>query len=187
MAVITGGTVIPGAKARGDGWIPIPLSSWREVVSNDIAALATAGATGSGGVLATDTAPAYEYINAATDKGHRILWAASNVDKIAVSVPLPPDLDDDKAMTVHFYGGMGGATDTPTLTVAAFFGVGDADAGGATAALAATVGEVSRSLAAADVLAYPRSLSLEVAPGTHGTDTVIVYATWLRYSRKNAA
>lgn len=185
MPIITGGTVIPGAQARGVGWIPIPLSAWREVVSNDIAALATAGTTGSGGVLATDTTPAYEYINGATDKGHRILWAATNVDKIACSVPLPPDIDDAATMTVHFYAGMGGATDVPTLTVAAFFGVGDSDAGGATAALAATVGERSRTLTAADVLAYPNSLSLEVTPGTHGTDTVVLYATWLRYTRKN--
>lgn len=186
MPIITGGTVTPGAKARGDGWIPIPLSTWREVVSNDIAALATAGTTGSGGVLATDTTPAYEYINAATDKGHRVLWAATNVDKIACSLPLPPDLDNSKVITVNFYAGMGGATDTPTLTVAAFFGVGDTDAGGATAALAATVGRVSRTIAAADVLAFPRSLALEVTPGTHGTDTIVLYATWLEYSRKNA-
>jgi len=186
MATITGGTVIAGSKARGDGWIPIPLSAWREVASNDIAALGTAGATGSGGVLATDTAPAYEYINGATDKGHRVLWAAANVDAIACSIPLPPDLDDAQAMTVHFYGEMGGATDTPTLTVAAFFGIGDSNAGGATGALANAVGEVSVSIAAADVLAHPNSLALEVAPGTHGTDTVIVYATWIEYFRKNA-
>jgi hypothetical protein len=186
MGTITGGNVIAGSKARGDGWVPIPLSCWREVASNDIAALGTAGATGSGGVLATDTAPAYEYINGATDKGHRVLWAASNVDAIACSVPLPPDLDDAQAVTVHFYGEMGGATDTPTLTVAAFFGIGDSDAGGATGAMANAVGEVSVSLAAADVLAHPNSLALEVTPGAHTTDTLIVYATWLEYSRKNA-
>jgi hypothetical protein len=186
MAIITGGQVIPGAKARGDGWIPIPLSAWREVVSNDIADATAGAADGSGGVLGTDTTPAYEYINGATDKGHRILWAAGNTDKIAASIPLPPDLDDDKAVTVHFYGEMGGATDTPTLTVAAFFGIGDTDAGGATGALADAVGEVSRSIAAADVLAHPNALALEVTPGAHGTDTLIVYATWLEYTRKNA-
>lgn len=185
MGIITGGTVIPGAKARGDGWIPIPLSLWREVVSNDIAALATAGTTGSGGVLATDTTPAYEYVNGATDKAHRILWAATNVDKIACSVPLPPDIDDAATMTFHVIAGMGGATDTPTLTLAAFFGVGDTDAGGATAALAATAAEKTRTLTAADVLAYPNSLAIELTPGTHGTDTVVLYASWLRYTKKN--
>ena len=183
MSIITGGLVIAGAKARGDGFIPISLPTWREVSGDDIGVV---GLANPGGILATDSTPAYEYINGATDKGLRLRWAASNVDKIAVSVPLPPDLDDAQPISFHMMAQMAGATDVPPFTIAAFFNSGDSDAGGATGALAAALGEVSGSLAAADVPAFPGFLSLELTPSTHGTDAIDVFATWLEYSKKNA-
>ena len=170
MSIITGGLVIAGAKARGDGFIPISLPTWREVSGDDIGVV---GLANPGGILATDSTPAYEYINGATDKGLRLRWAASNVDKIAVSVPLPPDLDDAQPISFHMMAQMAGATDVPPFTIAAFFNSGDSE-------------EVSVSLAAADVPAFPGFLSLELTPSTHGTDAIDVFATWLEYSKKNA-
>ena len=116
MSIITGGLVIAGAKARGDGFIPISLPTWREVSGDDIGVV---GLANPGGILATDSTPAYEYINGATDKGLRLRWAASNVDKIAVSVPLPPDLDDAQPISFHMMAQMAGATDVPPFTIAA--------------------------------------------------------------------
>lgn len=185
-------TVLGGKIGAGNlttnlktGFIPLPLSEWREIFTNDIGVAAVGAAQGSGGVLATDTTPAFERINGATDKGLRLLWASSNNDAIAISVPLPPDLDGAQPITFHAYAEMGGATDTPVLTVAAFFNVGDTNAGGNTAALADAVGEVSVSIAAADVPEHPGVLALEVTPGAHTNDAVIVYAAWLEYTRKS--
>lgn len=176
---------LTGSDLASNGTMSLDFASAREIFSNDIGVAADGAAQGSGGILATDTTPALERINAATDKGLRVRWASGNTDAIQFApIALPPDLDDSQPITVHFYGEMGGATDTPTLTVAAFFNVGDSDAGGATGALADAVGEVSVSIAAGDVAAHPGVLNLELTPGSHGTDTVDLYAAWIEYTRK---
>ena len=112
------------------GFIPLPLVAWRELSSNDII-----NSAGHGGILTKDTTPILEAINAGTDAQLRLNWAAANTDEISISVPLPPDLDDSADITVHFQGLMSSTNDTPTLTVEAFFGIGDTDAGGTTGAL----------------------------------------------------
>ncbi len=75
--------------------------------------------------MANDSTPILEAVNPGTDQATRLRWAASSSEKIAWELPLPPDLDDAQAMTLHTYANMAGATDTPTLTWEAFFGVGD--------------------------------------------------------------
>ena len=176
----SGWIFIPTPGGGGKGIIPLDLASARLIASNDIDTLAN-----HGGIVATNSTPTYERINGATDKNLQMLWAAGNVDAVQFApVPLPPDLDETHDISVHFYAEMGGATDTPVITVAAFFNVGDADAGGNTAALANAVGEVFRDIAAADVAAHPGVLGIEIVPGTHGTDTVILYAAWIEYSKR---
>lgn len=178
------------AGDRNKGFINVPLESLREIVSNDIATRALTEGTPNtgdfGGILAKDTTPILERVNGATDKALRVKWAAANVDALTFSFAYPPDLDDANAITVHFLAKMGGATDTPTITVAYFEGVGDTDAGGATGALSNTLAEVSRSIAAGDVGAHPKAATVEFKPGTHGTDTVELHAVWIEYTRKTS-
>ena len=162
-----------------DGIIQLPLAQARELSSNDTQALAA-----HGGILASDSTPILDVINAGTDQQMEVTWAASNSDKIAWHVALPPDLDDSANMTFHAMALSGGSTDTPTLTIEAFFGVGDTDAGGATSALGATEAELTRTIAAANVVAAPNFLAITLVPGAHTTDTVILRAAWLEYTRK---
>jgi hypothetical protein len=174
--LLTGFQSVP--VVENDGFIPLPLAQARELSSDDTQALAA-----HGGILASDSTPILDVINAGTDQQMEVTWAASNVDKIAWHVALPPDLDDSSNMTFHAMALMGGSTDTPTLTIEAFFGVGDTDAGGATGALSATEAEVTRTIAAANVQAAPDFLTITLVPGAHGTDTAILRGCWLEYTR----
>ena len=163
------------------GFIPLSLADAREVSSN-----ASINAAGNGGLLASDTTPIYERVNGATDKQVRLRWAASNVDELQWSFPYPPDLDDAGTVVVHMLAAMGGATDTPTVTVGYFEGVGDTDAGGATAAVTGTtVARYSCTIAAADVGAYPNMATVAIVPGAHTTDTFLLYGAYLTYTRKS--
>ncbi|MEJ0015708.1 MAG: hypothetical protein WDN25_03930 [Acetobacteraceae bacterium] len=126
-------------------------------------------------------------MNGATDKALRLNWAASNVDEITWSFAYPPDLDDAQPVEVHVLAAMAGASDTPILTVGYFEGVGDTDAGGATAAVTGTsVAEYTRTIAAADVGPAPNVASVSLVPGTHGSDALYLYAVWIEYVRKTA-
>ena len=169
---------LPGDRMKG--FIPLALADAREVAAN-----ATINAAGNGGLLASDTTPIFERVNGATDKQLRLNWAAANVDELTWQFAYPPDLDDGQDVTVHCLAAMAGATDTPTLAIGYFEGVGDTDAGGATAALSNTLAEVSRAIAAADIGAHPKVATVSLTPGAHGTDALYVYAAWVEYTRKS--
>lgn len=161
------------------GYIPIDLSVFREVAAN-----VTQNAAANGGLLASDTTPAYERVNAATDKALRINWVAANVDEITASFSYPPDLDDTNAVEVHILAASGGATNSPTIAVGYFEGVGDTNAGGNTAAVTGTtVAEYSVTIAAADIGTHPNFASVSLTPAAHGTDALRLYAVWIEYTR----
>lgn len=176
------------------GVVPIPLTQWREVVSNDIAALGTAGTTGSGGVLATDTTPALEYVSGDTDSSLRLLWAAGNTDSLVTQIMLPFDMDTTQPIYFYAAGLMGGASDTPVLSLDTYF----RDASGTvsskiednTGAFADTAVDVFATIAAADVpdvnFGQPQWATIEITPGAHGTNTLAVYGTYIRYTKKLA-
>lgn len=165
------------------GFIPIPLGSWRLQASDDIPIIAVA--SGNGGNLGKDTAPLLEHVNAATDQKMRIRWVANGVVPISANFEYPPDLDDTADVVVHLLMNMAGATDTPTVAVAYFEGVGDTNAGGATAALSTTVADKTRTILAADIGAYPKSASIELTPGAHANDAMHLYGSWIEYTRKS--
>lgn len=163
--------------------IPIPLVTWRLAESNDVPVIAVAG--GNGGNMGRDTAPKLIRINAGTDKGLRIQYAANGVIEIMADFVYPPDLDDTAILTFNMLANMGGASDTPTVAVGYFEGLGDTNAGGNTAAVTGvTITQYTRAIAAADVGAYPNKASLQLTPAAHGTDTLNIYATWITYKRK---
>lgn len=162
------------------GHIPLDIFTARLISANAIQN------TTEGGVPDGNTAPLIARVNGATDKQGRLAWAAAGVEEIQFApISYPGDLDDTAAVTVHFLAAMAGATDTPVLTVGYFEGVGDADAGGATGAVTGTVvTEYTRTIAAGDIGAHPKSATITVTPAAHGTDILYVYAAWLEFTRK---
>lgn len=162
------------------GYVPLPLTAWRLISSNDIPN--TAGDAGS---LSSNSAPALARVNGATDKKLRISWAASGVVGITADFVYPPDLDDTAVVTVKVLAAMAGAADTPTLAINYFEGVGDTNAGGNTAAVTGTSAAVySKAIAAADIGAAPNAASIEIVPAAHGTDALYLYGAWVEYTRK---
>lgn len=181
---LASGAVIAGALggALKTGFIPLDLGRLYIISANDTSA------TTEGGVPDNNTSPSLKRINAATDKNGRIAWPAAGVAEVQwLNIPKPADLDEGSAVVVHLLAGMAGATDTPTIAVSYFEGVGDSNAGGNTAALDATAGgkHVTVSIAAADVAAYPGSFSVGLTPAAHGTDILYLYAAWIEYTRKD--
>lgn len=142
--------------------------------------------TTEAGVPDGNTAPSIQRVNAATDKQGRLIWAAAGVEEIQFApFAYPPDLDDAQAVTVNILAAMAGATDTPTVAVAYFEGVGDTNAGGNTGAVTgASVAKYSVTIAAGDVGVYPKSASISLIPAAHGTDALHLYAAWIEYTRK---
>ena len=161
------------------GYIGLPITTAREIVTNAIP-----NAAAIGGLLASDTTPILARVNGATDKKLRLDWAASNSDAITFDVAYPADLDDTAILTVCILAAMNGVTDTPTVAINFFEGVGDTNAGGNTAAVTGTtVAKYSRAIAAADVGVAPNAASIEIVPGTHTTDKLYVYGAWIEYTR----
>lgn len=165
------------------GYIPLPLTSWRLIATNDIAAAGTP----DGGLISLDTDPTLKRINGATDKGVRIAWAATSVVEIT-SGPFayPPDLDDAAAVEVHLLMKMAaGGMDTPLVAVSYWEGVGDANAGGNTTALSTTLADKVVTIAAGNVGAFPNCATVGLIPAAHANEAMELYAAWIQYLRKS--
>jgi hypothetical protein len=160
----------------GAGHLPLDITALREIATNDTQNLAA-----HGGIMASDSTPALARVNGATDKALRVAWAAADVTEVQFPpVPLPRDLGG--ACSVHLWAGMAGATDTPTIDVQAYSGVGDTEMGTATAALS-DAAEVSAAITAANLGDHPGFLNLALVPAAHGTDALYLYAAWLEYDQ----
>lgn len=163
------------------GFIPLDITTMK-IIGSNVIANTTEGLFPDG-----NTAPSLQRVNAATDKALRVIWAASSsVETQFAPVPKPPDLDGAAALTLHLMMGKDTNTDNAvTVTAGIYDGVGDTDAGGATAALAAaTLAEYTVSLAAGDLAEHPGFLNICLTPGTHTTDAIWLYAAWIEYTRK---
>lgn len=167
--------------------IVLPLSTFRELASDDIPA--TAIASGGSGIMGKDSTPNFEAVNGATDRAQQLQWAAANVDKISNSIFLPVDLDGTRAMTVDLIAGKTGTMDTVAFSVSAWFDRGDTEVTGTSANLANGTGAALAgvSIAAADIPDTPGQLTLVLFPGTHANDTVELYGVRLTYYSKSAA
>ena len=127
--------------------------------------------------------PKLNYANGDTDSGWLLTWVASDQTPVAFQIPLPPDLDDAGVVEVHFRVKSGGATDTPVLDIDSYFNEGDTKVEDATAAITASFSEKLATIAAVDVPSGAQTLTVEITPGAHSTDTVVVSAVWLEYAR----
>ena len=163
----------------GEGYIPLPLPSWREATNFDVANIAA-----NGGVLASDSTPILEAINAATDGCQRLLWAASNGDQIIAQVPLPPDLDTGKDIVLSFRIVSAGTTDAVGFTVDSFFNEADTklvDTSGTNQT--ATYAVVTATIAASDIPAGAQTLTIGLTPVAHTTDTLAMTSARVTYTK----
>lgn len=152
----------------GKGYITLPLNAFRETTAFDVGNLAA-----HGGIFASDSTPVLDAINGATDGCQRLLWAASNNDQIVTSFPLPKDIDTTKDIKLYFNIVSGGTTDAVGFTLATFFDEGDtsiADTSGTNQT--ATYAEVTALIAASDIPAGAKKMSLGLTPVAHTTDTL---------------
>jgi hypothetical protein len=158
-------------------FIPIPLTAFREVGTNDIQNLAA-----HGGILAKDSTPILEFTNGDTDGALRLRWAAADVNAIVAQVPLPPDLNAGANLVLHIRAAMAGTDDTPVISSDAYFNEGDTKVEDDSAAITGTAyAEYTITIAHADVPAGAQTLTVELTPGTHGTDALYMTAAWLEY------
>lgn len=162
------------------GFIPLPIAAWRLVASSDVPAIAVA--SGNGGNLGSDTAPKLIRVSTSTDKCLTITWAASGVIEVFQSFAYPPDMDVTKTYTVNLRVKMGGGSDTPTITVGLFEGIGDTNRGSATGAASSTLSTLSATIT--PTTGHPNFAAVTLVPGTHATDTVVLYEAYILYSKK---
>jgi hypothetical protein len=163
------------------GFIPLDITSMREIATNDIQALSA-----HGGILASDSAPLLKRVNGATDKALRVVWTAEADTDEAQFAPVakPADLDAGTNLTIHLLCAMEGTDDTPVIDVQVYDGVGDTEMGGATAAITGTtVAEYTVTIAHANVAAAPGFLNISLVPAAHETDDLYLYAAWIEYTR----
>lgn len=185
LVIDSGGSVDMSAVASlGTGTIRFDLASARLIATNDIP---NNSATPPGGILTSNTGPAYKRVNGATDKAMTVQWASSSSVEIQLpTVPVPVDMDVTQAATLKLLTKMGGSTDTPTITADVFPGIGGTNAGGATSACASTLGEVTVTVAANSLTAYPSVISVALTPGAHTTDALNLYDCYLEYAKKTS-
>lgn len=186
-------TVAKLSATMQTGIIDIPLARWRvtDNANSNVGLVAATALIGSGGVGGIDAEPALTRVNAATDKQTKIMWVDAKLDPIWADFNYPPDLDDAAVITFNCIASMSGTNDlTSTLTLSFFEnGVGtyaaDTNAGGATAAIA-TANPLLYTvvIAAANVGAYPKHVSVDLTPTSPGTDSMNLWATWFTYTRK---
>jgi hypothetical protein len=174
----------------GPGTIWFPLSSLWLASTGVVLAVFADGASPTPGTQLTDSeALTIRWNNHATPTA------------VGCQFLMPRDCDINSPMVFNALCSKTGATgaDATSLTVTAFnTGVigalhdADANFGGASNALtgtatAKTVAQLTRTLAAADLAAYPASTSITFTPtaGLLGTDDFLLHAAWLSYTRRN--
>ncbi len=167
----------------GVGFIPLDITSLREIISNDIG---ITGITPEGGILTSDTTPRLKRANGATDKALKVEWVGGNVDEVQFpTVPIPLDLAETVDVIIHLLAKMSASGDTPTIDVQVFDAIGDTEMGGATAALSDTLAELTVTIANANISGNPLGFfNISLVPGTHATQLVELYAAWIEYTKK---
>lgn len=160
-------------------FIPVSLMQLREASTMDVGAIAA-----NGGVLASDTTPVMEAINAATDGCQRLNWVAGNTDQVIFQVPLPPDFNAGADLVLHIRAAMSDTNNTPTFGVDSWFNEGDTKVSDTSGAVTGTsYAEYTATIAHADIPAGAQTLSVGLTPAAHANDALYLTAVWLEYSR----
>lgn len=157
------------------------LVSAQKFIGVPLFSLIEGDGTNTVAALGPATTPKLDMANGDTDSGLLVTWAAENVDPVLFQVPLPPDLNTGKDLVIHLRAKMGGATDTPVINSDAYFNEGDTKVEDASAALGAAYAEKTITIAAADIPAGAQTLTVELTPGAHDNDTIVLSALWIEY------
>jgi hypothetical protein len=158
--------------------IPLPLANFKETTNFDVGNIAA-----NGGVLASDTTPILEAINAATDGCQRFAWAASNNDQVTVQAILPPDIDVTADIVFHCRIASESTTDAVGFTVDWFINEGDTKVVDTTTTnQTATYAEKTATLGNADIDAGSQTITIGLTPVAHTTDAMYMTAAWLEYT-----
>lgn len=168
------------------GVIDLPPTSWCLATGAPLALFADGSSAVPGLDLTASEALSIRWNNNAT------------LDAVATSFLVPPDMDITANATVVIQAAKVGATggDLPTFVVGAFNQVvgalydADANFGGTSGAMTnaatKTIQSVSRTLALADLAAFPARVTLTLKPtdGTLGTDDLVVLGVRVVYTKK---
>lgn len=162
----------------GSGFVGVSLQSLREVTSaGDVG-----NAAAIGGILASDTTP---IARADANGSHELSWATTNVDQVGVEIPLPPDLDDTQNVTLALQV-YSGTTDAATFSVRTSWdgGAEVTDSADDSGTKSATRHEITATIAAADIPADPKTVSLRLIPPAHATNAIQLCGVQLRYAKE---
>lgn len=128
------------------------------------------------------TGPLRDSANGDTDSGIVITWIASNSDAVIFQSNIPPHVEAGDTATVKVRIKAGGTTDTPTLAADLYINEGDTKVEYTSTAVSAAYQELGIVIGASDMPVNPRTLTCEITPGAHTTDTLVVSAIWVEYS-----
>lgn len=165
--------------------IELPLDNFKESSSFDVNNATAGAADGSGGILASDTTPVRDAINAATDGCQRIIWTNTDVQEITTQAVLPMDFDPTKNLVFHARVVSGGTTNAVGFTVDSFYNESDSIVTDtSTTNQTATYAEITATISKGDIPAGAQTISIRLTPVSHGTDTMAMSACWLEYTPK---
>jgi hypothetical protein len=174
-----------GSRKMGNFFVKVrkgvPLINVMKVEGDTIDDLA-----GHGPLLANDSDPAYQFASSA-DRSPAITWDAGTAETgvVPVFVELYVEgIDEDEDMEIILTGKMGDTNDTPTMGILSWFNEGDTQVADTSAAFSSTSAEVRATIAAADIPAGAKKLTVGLTPGGHEDDTLILQQIEYEYCRK---
>lgn len=172
---------------EGTGVIDLPPTAWVLLTGAPLAVFSNGASAVPGFDLTNSKALTIRWNNNAT------------LDGILTEFGVPIDCDTTANMVVRIYASKIGATvgDAVTFAVGAYNQVvgalhdADANFGGTSSAMTGnaatkTIQTVTRTLALADLAAYPAMVSLTLKPtdGTLGTDDLVLHHVRITYTKK---
>lgn len=163
-----------GAFSLNGASIPLSLFAFRKVDSSgDVGNIAAIG-----GVLASNTTP---ILRSDSAESSEIVWAAGNTDIVGVHVTLPPNVDGSAAATIDLFV-YSGTTDLASFTVeTSWDGAALVSDSATDAAASATVRKITATIAASDIPASPRRLTVYLTPAAHATDAIALVGACINY------
>ena len=150
--------------------VPVPLVEVFETDATNITPITNA------------TGPKRDSANGDTDSGIVITWIASNSDAVIFQTNIPSHVEAGDMATVKVRIKAGGSTDTPTLAADLYINEGDTKVEYTTAAVSAAYQELSIPIGGSNMPVNPRTLTCEITPGAHTTDTLVTSAIWVEFS-----
>jgi hypothetical protein len=122
------------------------------------------------------TDPVLDLTNGDTDSAIRWSWAAASVVAIIYQIPLPADIDVTADLLIYLMCGKDADANTVTLASDSYFDVGDTKVEDVTATIAAATAETLITIAASDIPAGAKTLTIELTPSAHAGDALYLYS-----------